>query len=75
MLKSSLKGIVVIMITIENCPDICFPIMQSLTFTFVNLSDQIWFGRSNAKIGKKISDDWPAFCIHMYMSYVCSRVE
>ena len=54
MLKSSLKGIVVIMITVENFPDICFPIMQSLTFTFVNLSGQIWLGRSNSKSNIKI---------------------
>ena len=54
MLKSSLKGIVVIMITVENCPDIGFPIMQSLTSTFVNLSGQIWFGQSNSKSNIKI---------------------
>ena len=59
MLKSSLKGIVLIMITVENCPYI-----SSL---FINLSGQIWFGRSNAKFGKKISDDWPALytCVHV----------
>ena len=51
MLKSSLKGIVLIMITVKIVHTLV-PIMQSLTSTFVNLSDQIWFGRSNAKIGR-----------------------
>ena len=43
MLKSSLEGIVVIIITVENCPYISSYYMQSLTSTFVNLSGQIWF--------------------------------
>ena len=66
MLKSSLKGIVVIMITVKIIHTLV-PIMQSLTSLLINLSDQIWFDRSNAKISKKIPDDWPALytCVHV----------
>ena len=47
----------VLMIRIEICPDICFPIVNLLTYPLVNLSVQIWFGRSNVKVGWKMSDD------------------
>ena len=49
-----------LMIRIENCPDICVPIVNVLTSPLINLSDQIWFGRSNAKVDWKMSDDWPS---------------
>ena len=44
-----------------DCLDIRFPIVHTLTspLSIVNLSGQIWFGQSNAKVGGKMSDDWP----------------
>ena len=47
-----------LMVGVENCPDICFPIVNLLTSPLINLSGQIWFDRSNAKVGRKMSDDW-----------------
>ena len=42
----------VLMIRVENCPDICFPIVNLLTFSLIN-SGQTWFVRLNAKVGRK----------------------
>ena len=45
----------VLMIRVENCLDICFPIVNLLTFPLIMYSKFVW---SNAKVGRKMSDDW-----------------
>ena len=52
--------ITVLMIKVKNCPDVCFPIVNLLTSPLImhsNLSGQIWFDQSNAKVGRKMSDN------------------
>ena len=47
---------------IENCPDICFPIVNLLTSPLIMYSKFVWsnlVGQSNAEVGRKMSDDWP----------------
>ena len=51
----------VLMIRVENCPDICFHIVNLLTSPLIVHSKFVWSNlvdRSNAKVGRKMSDDW-----------------
>ena len=51
----------VLMIRVENCPHICFPIVNLLTsplIVYTKFVWSIWFDQSNAKVGRKMSDDW-----------------
>ena len=45
----------VLMIRVENCPDICFPIVNLLTSPLIMYSKFVW---SNVEVSRKMSDDW-----------------
>ena len=46
------------MIMVENCPDICFLILNLLTSPLIKCIVNL-IGRSKTKVGWKMSDDWP----------------
>ena len=53
-----------------------FIIQFILYFCSLNLSGQIWFSRSNAKVGQKMSDDCTTIIISsaLVRTYVCVRM-
>ena len=53
--------IAVLMIRVEKCTDIYFPIVNLLISPLIMYSKFVWsnyFGWSNTKVGQKMSDDW-----------------